>query len=129
MELTKLLHVRVRVSDLERSIQWYTENLGFELQRRTARSPQGNELAFIALPGSEVPIEFCYSPDFGLAVQEDLMHFAIGVPDLTAFCAELERKGLEIWPDSWREKFAAGRKMAFITDPDGYEVELLELGG
>ncbi|HHT28698.1 MAG TPA: VOC family protein [Firmicutes bacterium] len=125
--MNKLLHVRVRVSDLERSIAWYKEYLGFELERRTERSPAGNQLAFVRLPGSEVPIEFCYSPDYELAVPEDLMHFAIGVPDLTAVCAELEAKGLEIWPENWREAFAAGRKMAFIIDPDDYEIELLEL--
>jgi lactoylglutathione lyase len=54
------------------------------------------------------------------------MHFAIGVPDLIAFCDDLERRGIEIWPDGWREKFPLGRKMAFIDDPDGYEIELLE---
>ena len=54
------------------------------------------------------------------------MHFAIGVPDLIAFCDELEQKGIEIWPDDWRETFPQGRKMAFIDDPDGYEIELLE---
>jgi lactoylglutathione lyase len=123
----KLLHVRIRISDLDRSIDWYTKNLGFEFIRRTDRSPSGNQLAFINLPGNDVPIEFCYSPDYKLAVPEDLMHFAIGVPDLTAYCTKLEAKGIEIWPDGWREKFAAGRKMAFISDPDGYEVELLEL--
>jgi lactoylglutathione lyase len=125
--MAKLLHVRVRVSNLERSIEWYEKNLGFVLQRRTERSPAGNQLAFLELPGNEVAVELCFSPDYKLAVPEDLMHFAIGVPDLTAFCAELEQKGLEIWPDDWRAKFAAGAKMAFITDPDGYEVELLEL--
>lgn len=124
--MVKLLHVRIRVSDLEHSIKWYVENLGFVLQWRTARSPQGNELAFLVLPGSDVPIELCCSPDYELAVPEDLMHFAVGAPDLTALCAELEGKGLEIWPVNWREKFATGSRMAFITDPDGYEVELLE---
>ena len=54
------------------------------------------------------------------------MHLAIGVPDLTALCAELEERGIEIWPDGWRDEFAAGRKMGFIDDPDGYELELLE---
>ena len=54
------------------------------------------------------------------------MHFAIGVPDLIAFCDELEQKGIEIWPDDWRETFPQGLKMAFIDDPDGYEIELLE---
>ena len=55
------------------------------------------------------------------------MHFAIGVPDLVEFCDVLEKAGLEIWPDEWRKQFTTGgMKMAFITDPDGYEVELLE---
>ena len=39
----------------------------------------------------------------------------------------LENKGIEIWPDQWREKFLDDdAKMAFVTDPDGYEVEILE---
>lgn len=122
----KLLHVRIRVADLDRTIDWYAKHLGFVLQRRTDRSPAGNQLAFLELPGNECFLELCYSPDYKLAVPEDLMHLAIGVPDLTSFCANLEAAGLEIWPEDWRDKFAAGRKMAFITDPDGYEVELLE---
>lgn len=122
----KLLHVRIRVSDLEQSIRWYSDHLHFELVRRTERSPAGNQLAFLELPGNAVALELCYSPDFDLQVQEDLMHFAIGVPDLTAFCATLESQGVEVWPPDWRAEFAAGNKMAFVTDPDGYEVELLE---
>ena len=54
------------------------------------------------------------------------MHFAIGVPDLIAFCDQLENEDVEIWPSDWRQTFPTGRKMAFIDDPDGYEVELLE---
>jgi lactoylglutathione lyase len=55
------------------------------------------------------------------------MHTAIGYSDLIAKCDELEKKGVTIWPDGWREKFSGGgNKMAFVTDPDGYEVELLE---
>ena len=122
----KFLHTRIRVSDLERSIKFYCENLGFKLTRRTDRSPAGNQLAFLELPGNEHAVELCFSPDYDLKVPADLMHFAIGVPDLTAFCAELEAKGIAIWPDNWREAFQQGRKMAFIDDPDGYEIELLE---
>lgn len=124
--MAKLLHTRFRVSDLDRSIQWYCDNLGFRLTRRTDRSPAGNQLAFLELPGNEHFIELCYSPDYELRVPEDLMHIAISVPDLIAFCDELEKKGLEIWPSNWRETFPNGHKMAFLTDPDGYEVELLE---
>ena len=36
------------------------------------------------------------------------------------------KKEIEIWPEDWRESFPKGRKMAFIDDPDGYEIELLE---
>jgi lactoylglutathione lyase len=125
--VAKLLHTRFRVSDLERSIRWYCDNLGFQLTRRTDRSPAGNQLAFLELPGNEHAIELCYSPDYDLKVPEDLMHIAIAVPDLIAFCDELEKKGLEIWPSDWRETFPKGNKMAFLTDPDGYEVELLEM--
>lgn len=124
--MAKLLHTRFRVSDLDRSIDWYCNNLGFKLTRRTDRSPAGNQLAFLELPGNDHFIELCYSPDYELNVPEDLMHIAIAVPDLIAFCDELEKKGLEIWPADWREKFPGGHKMAFLTDPDGYEVELLE---
>ena len=53
------------------------------------------------------------------------MHLAIGVPDLISCCEKLEGKGIEIWPDDWRQKLLDS-KMAFIDDPDGYEIELLE---
>ena len=54
------------------------------------------------------------------------MHTAVGYPDLIAQCDRLEKKGYQIWPDHWRQTFPTGRRMAFVTDPDGYEVELLE---
>ena len=124
--MPKFLHTRIRVGDLERSIAFY-EKLGFRCTRRTDRSPAGNQLAFLELEGNEHFLELCYSPDYKVAVPEDLMHTAIGYPDLIAACDELENAGIEIWPDGWREKFQGGEnKMAFVTDPDGYEVELLE---
>ncbi len=123
--MPRFLHTRIRVSDLDRAIRWY-ERLGFVCARRQ-RSPAGNQLAFLELPGNEHFLELCYSPDYKLAVPEDLMHIAIGYPDLVAKCDELEKSGLVIWPDDWRGKFShGGMKMAFVTDPDGYEVELLE---
>jgi lactoylglutathione lyase len=71
-------------------------------------------------------LELCYQPGYPLVVPEDLMHTAVGYPDLIAQCDELEKKGYRLWPDHWRQTFPAGRRMAFVTDPDGYEVELLE---
>lgn len=124
---TKLLHTRVRVSDLDRSVGFYTDHLGFRVLSRSDRSPQGNQIVHLELPGNAHTIELTWSADYQVNVPEDLLHFAIGVPDLVAVCDELESRGIEIWPDEWREKFQSGRKMAFIDDPDGYEIELLEL--
>ena len=120
------LHTRVRVSDLDASIKFYCENLGFRVMSRSEKSPQGNEIAHLELPGNVHTLELTYSDDYDLNVPEDLMHMAIGVPDLTSFCAGLEERGIEIWPDEWREEFESGHKMGFIDDPDGYEIELLE---
>ena len=124
---TKLLHTRIRVSDLDRSVGFYTDHLGFRVLSRSDRSPQGNQIVHLELPGNAHTIELTWSADYQVNVPEDLLHFAIGVPDLVAVCDELESRGIEIWPDEWREKFQTGRKMAFIDDPDGYEIELLEL--
>jgi lactoylglutathione lyase len=119
------LHTRIRVGDLERTIAWYGA-LGFECSRRIAKSPQGNQLAFLQIPGSAHALELCYEPGYNLVVPEDLMHTAVGYPDLIAKCGELETKGYKIWPEDWRRIFQGGQRMAFVTDPDGYEVELLE---
>ena len=120
------LHTRVRVSDLDRSANFYCESFGFQVKSRSEKSPAGNQIVNLEMPGSEHTLELTYSDDYDLKVPEDLMHFAIGVSDLIAKCDELEKKGIEIWPDGWREQFVSGRKMAFVDDPDGYEIELLE---
>lgn len=123
--MIKFLHTRIRVADPDASIAFYNK-LGFETGERKT-SPQGNELAFMNLPGNDHFLELTHSPDFKVEFPEDLMHTAVGVPDIIAYCDQLEAGGIEIWPSGWREKFSSGeRKMAFVTDPDGYEVEILE---
>lgn len=125
--MIKFLHTRIRVADLSKSIAFY-ETLGFRLTKRDDKSPAGNQLAFLELEGNEHFLELCYSPEYKVNFPEDLMHTALGVPDIIAYCETLERAGIEIWPSDWRESFPSGakRKMAFVTDPDGYEVEILE---
>ena len=123
--MIRFLHTRIRVGDLARSIAFY-QTLGYT-PGEVKTSPQGNQLAFLRLPDNEVFLELCHSPDYAARCPEDLMHTALGVPDIVAYCAQLELADIAIWPTGWREKFAAGaRKMAFVTDPDGYEVEILE---
>ena len=123
--MIKFLHTRIRVSDLDETVVFY-QKLGFELSERKD-SPAGNKLAFLTLPGNDHFLELCYSPDFKVEFPEDLMHTAVGVQDIMEYCDKLENDGIEIWPSKWREKFPAGdKKMAFVTDPDGYEIEILE---
>ncbi|MCX8496562.1 MAG: VOC family protein [Akkermansiaceae bacterium] len=123
--MIRFLHTRIRVRDLDHSVAFY-QKLGY-VAGDFKNSPEGNRLAFMELPGNDVFLELCHSPEYTASCPEDLMHTALGVSDIIAYCGELDTAGIEIWPSSWREKFSSGgRKMAFVTDPDGYEVEILE---
>jgi lactoylglutathione lyase len=123
--MIKFLHTRIRVKSLDDSISFY-EKLGYRLAQQKD-SPQGNRLAFMELEGNDVFLELTWSADYTATCPEDLMHTALGVPDIIGYCDGIEKAGIEIWPSGWREKFAGGEnKMAFVTDPDGYEVEILE---
>ncbi|MBN4054781.1 VOC family protein [Nitrospira defluvii] len=124
--MIKFLHTRLRVSDLDRSIHFYSKFLGFQVLRRTDKSPSGNHIVLLELPGNAHQLELTWSESYKLNVPKDLIHLAIGVPDLIDFCDRLENAGIEVWPDAWRKTFLSGKKMAFIDDPDGYEIELLE---
>jgi len=121
----RFLHTRIRVKSLEDSIAFY-EKLGYRLGKRKD-SPQGNKLAFMKLEGNDVFLELTWSPEYTATCPEDLMHTCLGVDDIMEYCDTVEKAGIEIWPSDWREKFTGGAtKMAFVTDPDGYEVEILE---
>jgi lactoylglutathione lyase len=123
--MIRFLHTRIRVQSLDASIAFY-EKLGYTEKERK-ESPEGNQLAFLELPGNDVFLELTWSENYKTTCPEDLMHTALGVNDIIAYCDRVENAGIEIWPSGWREKFSTGgRKMAFVTDPDGYEVEILE---
>ena len=77
MKVKKLLHTRMRVSDLDQTIQFYINVLGLEvLERKT--SPRGSQLAFLKVPNSDELIELTSFPPSGpVKVQEDLVHLAV----------------------------------------------------
>ena len=86
----RLDHTRYRVSDLEKSVDFYKRVLGLEEVRRH-KSPRGSELVFLKAPESEELIELCYFPNSGpVEVQEDLTHLAFIVDSLEAFGKHLE---------------------------------------
>jgi lactoylglutathione lyase len=125
MTVTKLLHTRMRLDDLERSVKFYEQALGLKVTRRHT-SPRGAQLAFIATPNSEEEIELCQMPPGAepVKVQPDLMHLAFEVEDLEKFAAELKKKGFAL--SDGPTKTGSGSVIAFIDAPEGYEVELIQ---
>jgi lactoylglutathione lyase len=125
MAVSKLLHTRMRLNDLERSVRFYKDALGLiEVRRNT--SPRGAQLAFLKAPGSDEEIELCQMPAGAepVKVQADLMHLAFQVDDLEKFSAELKAKGYAL--SDGPTKLAHGGVIAFIDAPEGYEVELIQ---
>lgn len=124
MQVTKLLHTRMRVSDMDQTIRFYTEILGLEvLERKT--SPRGAHLAFLKVPHSDELIELCSFPPSGpVKVQEDLVHLAFQVESLDDTIRALTVKDIRITDGPTAS--SSGSRFIFIDAPDGYEIELIE---
>jgi lactoylglutathione lyase len=122
----KLLHTRMRVNDLERTVKFYEDALGLKVGRRHT-SPRGAQLVFIRTPNSDEEIELCHLPNSPtVQVQPDLMHLAFEVEDMAAFTARLAKKGYKLSDGPTRT--GSGSIIAFIDAPEGYEVELIQRG-
>jgi lactoylglutathione lyase len=120
----KLLHTRMRVNDLERTVKFYEEILGLRVGRRHT-SPRGAQLAFIRTPNSDEEIELCQLPDSPpVQVQPDLMHLAFEVEDLGKFAAEIAKKGQKL--SDGPTKTSSGSVIGFLDAPEGYEIELIQ---
>ena len=124
MKVTKLLHTRMRISDMEQTIQFYTSMLGLEvIERKT--SPRGSHLAFLKVPNSDELIELTSFPPSGpVKVQEDLVHLAFQVESLDDTIAFLNAKGVKVTDGPTTS--SSGSRFIFIDAPDGYEIELIE---
>ena len=124
MQVKKLLHTRMRVSDIDQTIHFYTDVLGLEVVERKT-SPRGSHLAFLKVPNSEELIELASFPPSGpVKVQEDLVHLAFQVETLDKTIAELKTKGVAITDGP--TVTSSGSRFIFIDAPDGYEIELIE---
>jgi lactoylglutathione lyase len=122
----KLLHTRMRVNDLEKSVRFYEDVLGLKVGRRHT-SPRGAQLAFVRTPNSDEEIELCQLPDGPpVSVQPDLMHLAFEVDDIAAFAARIAKQGYKLSDGPTRT--GTGSLIAFIDAPEGYEVELIQRG-
>ena len=129
LEGGRLLHTMIRVRDLEKSIDFYTRLLGMKVLRR--RDYPGGEftLAFVGY-GNEsdnTVIELTYNWDQKEPYElgTGFGHLAIGVPDIYRACERLEQEGVSI-PRPPGPMKHGGSVIAFIEDPDGYKIELIE---
>lgn len=122
--VTKLLHTRMRVDDLEATVKFYTEVLGLKEVNRKV-SPRGSSLVFLQTPGSEELIEITHYPASGpVKVQPDLVHLAFAVESMDAFAAHIKALGVPFSEEP--QKTSTGSVIAFIDAPEGYEVEIIQ---
>jgi lactoylglutathione lyase len=128
-----MLHTMLRVGHLQTSIDFYTQVLGMRLLRTTQRPEQQYDLAFVGYgdgnPG-QAEIELTYN--YGVQRYElgtAFGHIAIGVPDVAATCAALRDQAAALGGAITREPGpvkGGTTVIAFVTDPDGYKIELIE---
>jgi len=124
----KILHTMLRVGDLQRSIDFYTRLLGMSLLRTTERPDQQYSLAFVGYgPESEnAVLELTYnhgvgSYDLGSAYG----HIAIEVDDAYAACEQIQAAGGVVSRAAGPVK-GGSTVIAFVEDPDGYKIELIQ---
>jgi len=124
----KILHTMLRVGDLPRSIDFYTKVLGMQLRRTTDRPEQKYTLAFVGYDndphGAEIELTYNYGVDryeLGTAFG----HVAVEVADAAKACEAVRSKGGRVTREAGPVKGGTS-VIAFVEDPDGYKVELIE---
>ncbi len=124
----RLLHTMLRVGDLQRSIDFYTGVMGMSLLRQSENPSQKYSLAFLGYGSNpdHAELELTYnhgvsSYDLGTAYG----HIAIGVPDAYAACDRIRAEGGAVTREAGPVK-GGSTVIAFVTDPDGYKVELIQ---
>jgi lactoylglutathione lyase len=122
--ITKLLHTRYRVEDLEKTVSFYRDVLELQEVRRHT-SGRGSQLVFMKAPGSQEEIELCkYDQSGPVKVGPDLTHLAFEVENMEEFARHTAEKGYPLSDGPHRTQ--TGDSIAFIDAPEGYEIELIE---
>ena len=128
----RLLHTMLRVGDLQRSIDFYTQVLGMRLLRTTERPAQKYSLAFVGYGTNPEHAEIELTYNHGVDRYElgsAYGHIAIGVADVAGTCAAVREQAQALGGAITREPGpvqGGSTVIAFITDPDGYKIELIE---
>ena len=126
----RFMHTMVRVFDLDKSIDFYTRLLGMKLLRKR-EFPEGRfTLAFVGYGPEDthpaIELTYNWDQDKPCEVGTGYGHIALGVRDIYGICAELEKAGAKIPRKPGPMKHGTTH-IAFIDDPDGYKIELIDL--
>ena len=127
-----LLHTMLRVGNLQRSIDFYTQVLGMQLLRTTERPEQKYSLAFVGYGNNPEHAEIELTYNYGVERYElgtAFGHLALGVPNVAATCESIRVKAAQYGCAITREAGpvkGGDTIIAFVTDPDGYKIELIE---
>ena len=124
----RILHTMLRVGDLERSIQFYTEVLGMKLLRTTDRPDQKYSLAFVGYDGEDKTAVLELTSNYGVDKYDlgaGFGHVAIEIPDVKGACDAVRAKGGTVTREAGPVKGGA-TVIAFVQDPDGYKIEFIE---
>ena len=125
----KFLHTMLRVGNLQRSIDFYTQVLGMQLLRQSENPEYQYSLAFLGFEGGnpgQAEIELTYN--WGTEHYEHgnaYGHIALGVPDAYAACAKIKAAGGNVTREAG-PVMGGSTVIAFVTDPDGYKIELIQ---
>ncbi len=122
----KLLHTCINVTNLDRSIEFYTENLGLQLRARREIKETNAEIAHLTVPDGGGELELTWwrgKKDYSEGDQLD--HIAFAVEDMDVAMKGFKERGVTIArePD---KLVGGGSRIAFIKDPDGIWIELIE---
>ena len=126
-----LLHTMLRVGDLQRAIGFYTGALGMTLLRTTERPEQRYSLAFVGYGSNPEHAEIELTHNHGVDAYEmgtAYGHIAIGVADIRAACERVRAQGGQVTREPGPVK-GGNTVIAFVADPDGYKIELIERAG
>jgi len=126
----RLLHTMLRVGDLDRSLAFYTEILGMQLLRRQDYPDGRFTLAFVGYcPESEgAVIELTHNWDTAsYELGNAFGHIALAVPDAAKACADIKARGGKVVREAGPMKHGT-TVIAFVEDPDGYKIELIQHG-
>ena len=118
----------LRVGDLQRSIDFYTQVMGMTLLRQSENPTQHYSLAFLGYGANPEHAELELTYNHGVSSYEmgtAYGHIALGVPDAAAACDKIRSSGGNVTREAGPVK-GGSTVIAFVTDPDGYKIELIE---